>query len=203
MNGSAEEKPPLSLSSWLIHKLTEAPSSPCWVGHGKSFLDEAPAPAWLVTPSLPVAFQPQLLPLPQPPLGIKCPALNEAASCMLLVASQWVSVNSPLQPAPLPSFAPPACDHCLRALETAEENAQRLLGKPQALPHPDQCSIRKDLHQHCPGCQVSGSRGQRGPPSGVPSADSVGLVAGHPQVCFSDAAFSVIRRRLQSERLWL
>ncbi|XP_053258103.1 histone-lysine N-trimethyltransferase SMYD5 [Podarcis raffonei] len=48
-----------------------------------------------------------------------------------------------------------ACDHCLRALETAEENAQRLLGKPQALPHPEQCSIRKELHQHCPACQVA------------------------------------------------
>ncbi|XP_037754313.1 SET and MYND domain-containing protein 5 [Chelonia mydas] len=49
-----------------------------------------------------------------------------------------------------------ACDHCLRALETAEENAQRLLGKSRrVLPHPEQCSIRKDLHQHCPHCQVA------------------------------------------------
>uniref|UniRef100_A0ACB8E9C1 SET and MYND domain-containing protein 5 n=1 Tax=Sphaerodactylus townsendi TaxID=933632 RepID=A0ACB8E9C1_9SAUR len=47
-----------------------------------------------------------------------------------------------------------ACDHCLRALETAEENAQRLLGRFLALPHPEQCSIRKDLHQLCPSCQV-------------------------------------------------
>ncbi|RMB88726.1 hypothetical protein DUI87_34902 [Hirundo rustica rustica] len=47
-----------------------------------------------------------------------------------------------------------ACDHCLRALETAEENAQRLLGKSSlVLPHPEQCSIRKDLHQQCPRCQ--------------------------------------------------
>ncbi|XP_010006432.1 PREDICTED: SET and MYND domain-containing protein 5 [Chaetura pelagica] len=49
-----------------------------------------------------------------------------------------------------------ACDHCLRALETAEENAQRLLGKSSlVLPHPEQCSIRKDLHQQCPRCQVT------------------------------------------------
>ncbi|XP_029819577.1 SET and MYND domain-containing protein 5 [Manacus vitellinus] len=50
----------------------------------------------------------------------------------------------------------PACDHCLRALETAEENAQRLLGKSSlVLPHPEQCSTRKDLHQQCPRCQVT------------------------------------------------
>lgn len=56
-------------------------------------------------------------------------------------------------------FSPPACDHCLRALETAEENAQRLLGKSSlVLPHPEQCSIRKDLHQQCPRCQVWGYR---------------------------------------------
>ncbi|NWT01813.1 SMYD5 protein, partial [Mionectes macconnelli] len=49
-----------------------------------------------------------------------------------------------------------ACDHCLRALETAEENAQRLLGKSSlVLPHPEQCSTRKDLHQQCPRCQVT------------------------------------------------
>lgn len=56
-------------------------------------------------------------------------------------------------------FLPTACDHCLRALETAEENAQRLLGKSSlVLPHPEQCSIRKDLHQQCPRCQVWGYR---------------------------------------------
>uniref|UniRef100_G3VS87 Protein-lysine N-trimethyltransferase SMYD5 n=1 Tax=Sarcophilus harrisii TaxID=9305 RepID=G3VS87_SARHA len=49
-----------------------------------------------------------------------------------------------------------ACDHCLRALETAEENAQRLSGRTcGALPHPEQCSIRKELHQLCPHCQVA------------------------------------------------
>ncbi|XP_054584475.1 histone-lysine N-trimethyltransferase SMYD5 isoform X2 [Eptesicus fuscus] len=48
-----------------------------------------------------------------------------------------------------------ACDHCLRALEKAEENAQRLTGKPgQVLPHPELCPVRKDLHQNCPHCQV-------------------------------------------------
>uniref|UniRef100_A0A8B9G596 Protein-lysine N-trimethyltransferase SMYD5 n=1 Tax=Amazona collaria TaxID=241587 RepID=A0A8B9G596_9PSIT len=57
-----------------------------------------------------------------------------------------------------------ACDHCLRALETAEENAQRLLGKSSlVLPHPEQCSIRKDLHQQCPRCQVWGCRVQAWP----------------------------------------
>ncbi|XP_055256173.1 histone-lysine N-trimethyltransferase SMYD5 isoform X2 [Moschus berezovskii] len=49
-----------------------------------------------------------------------------------------------------------ACDHCLRALEKAEENAQRLTGKPgQVLPHPELCPVRKDLHQNCPHCQVT------------------------------------------------
>ncbi|XP_020739021.2 protein-lysine N-trimethyltransferase SMYD5 [Odocoileus virginianus] len=49
-----------------------------------------------------------------------------------------------------------ACDHCLRALEKAEENAQRLTGKPgQVLPHPELCTVRKDLHQNCPHCRVT------------------------------------------------
>lgn len=53
-------------------------------------------------------------------------------------------------------LSPSACDHCLRALEKAEENAQRLTGKPgQVLPHPELCAVRKDLHQNCPHCQVS------------------------------------------------
>uniref|UniRef100_A0A8D0HB95 Protein-lysine N-trimethyltransferase SMYD5 n=1 Tax=Sphenodon punctatus TaxID=8508 RepID=A0A8D0HB95_SPHPU len=39
---------------------------------------------------------------------------------------------------------------------TAEENAQRLLGNSfQVLPHPEQCSIRKDLHQTCSRCLVA------------------------------------------------
>lgn len=53
-------------------------------------------------------------------------------------------------------LSPSACDHCLRALEKAEENARRLTGKPgQVLPHPELCTVRKDLHQNCPHCQVS------------------------------------------------
>uniref|UniRef100_A0AC11EKQ5 SMYD family member 5 n=1 Tax=Ovis aries TaxID=9940 RepID=A0AC11EKQ5_SHEEP len=49
-----------------------------------------------------------------------------------------------------------ACDHCLRALEKAEENAQRLTGNPgQVLPHPELCTARQDLHQSCPHCQVT------------------------------------------------
>ncbi|XP_069488409.1 histone-lysine N-trimethyltransferase SMYD5 [Ambystoma mexicanum] len=48
-----------------------------------------------------------------------------------------------------------ACDHCLRALETAEENARRLSGNASlVLPHPEQCHIKRDLHQACPNCQV-------------------------------------------------
>lgn len=48
-----------------------------------------------------------------------------------------------------------ACDHCMRSLETAEENARRLSGKHLlVLPHPEQCTIRKELHQACPQCQV-------------------------------------------------
>ena len=41
-------------------------------------------------------------------------------------------------------------------LEKAEENAQRLTGKPgQVLPHPELCTVRQDLHQSCPHCRVS------------------------------------------------
>uniref|UniRef100_A0A8C5H4Y9 SMYD family member 5 n=1 Tax=Gouania willdenowi TaxID=441366 RepID=A0A8C5H4Y9_GOUWI len=48
-----------------------------------------------------------------------------------------------------------ACDFCLRALETAEENAQRLSGIPGlSLPHPELCPVRPELHQTCPQCQV-------------------------------------------------
>ncbi|XP_064421011.1 histone-lysine N-trimethyltransferase SMYD5 isoform X2 [Latimeria chalumnae] len=48
-----------------------------------------------------------------------------------------------------------ACDHCMRALETAEENAKRLSGNPAlVLPHPEQCGVRKELHESCPQCQV-------------------------------------------------
>ncbi|XP_006629574.2 histone-lysine N-trimethyltransferase SMYD5 [Lepisosteus oculatus] len=48
-----------------------------------------------------------------------------------------------------------ACEYCLRSLETAEENARRLSGNASLLlPHPEQCSIRPELHQACPRCQV-------------------------------------------------
>uniref|UniRef100_A0A672I932 Protein-lysine N-trimethyltransferase SMYD5 n=1 Tax=Salarias fasciatus TaxID=181472 RepID=A0A672I932_SALFA len=48
-----------------------------------------------------------------------------------------------------------ACDFCLRALETAEENARRLSGIPGlSLPHPELCRVRPELHQACPQCQV-------------------------------------------------
>uniref|UniRef100_A0A667WNF5 Protein-lysine N-trimethyltransferase SMYD5 n=1 Tax=Myripristis murdjan TaxID=586833 RepID=A0A667WNF5_9TELE len=48
-----------------------------------------------------------------------------------------------------------ACEYCLRALETAEENARRLSGVPGlSLPHPELCSVRPELHQACPQCQV-------------------------------------------------
>ncbi|KAM4808576.1 protein-lysine N-trimethyltransferase SMYD5 [Rhinophrynus dorsalis] len=49
-----------------------------------------------------------------------------------------------------------ACDHCLRSLETAEENAQRLSGNAHVvLPYPELCTIQNGLHQQCPRCQVS------------------------------------------------
>ncbi|MCJ8735728.1 hypothetical protein PDJAM_G00250710 [Pangasius djambal] len=48
-----------------------------------------------------------------------------------------------------------ACEYCLRALETAEENARRLSGLPAlGLPHPELCKVRPELHQACPHCQV-------------------------------------------------
>lgn len=51
-----------------------------------------------------------------------------------------------------------ACEYCLRALETAEENARRLSGIPAlSLPHQELCRVRPELHQACPHCQVSGS----------------------------------------------
>ncbi|XP_035017834.1 histone-lysine N-trimethyltransferase SMYD5 [Hippoglossus stenolepis] len=48
-----------------------------------------------------------------------------------------------------------ACEFCLRALETAEDNARRLSGIPGLnLPHPELCRVRPELHQTCPQCQV-------------------------------------------------
>ncbi|XP_051506154.1 histone-lysine N-trimethyltransferase SMYD5 [Myxocyprinus asiaticus] len=48
-----------------------------------------------------------------------------------------------------------ACEYCLHALETAEENARRLSGLPGlSLPHPELCKVRPDRHQACPQCPV-------------------------------------------------
>ncbi|XP_062903248.1 histone-lysine N-trimethyltransferase SMYD5 [Mobula hypostoma] len=48
-----------------------------------------------------------------------------------------------------------ACDHCMRSLETAEENSQRLSGNPSLiLPHPEQCTVQKELFDTCPMCLV-------------------------------------------------
>uniref|UniRef100_A0A8C2CQA4 Protein-lysine N-trimethyltransferase SMYD5 n=1 Tax=Cyprinus carpio TaxID=7962 RepID=A0A8C2CQA4_CYPCA len=48
-----------------------------------------------------------------------------------------------------------ACEYCLRALETAEENSRRLSGRAAlSLPHPELCKVRPDRHQACPHCQV-------------------------------------------------
>ncbi|XP_072353849.1 protein-lysine N-trimethyltransferase SMYD5 [Scyliorhinus torazame] len=47
-----------------------------------------------------------------------------------------------------------ACDYCLRSLETAEENSRRLSGNPSLiLPHPELCSVQKELLDFCPACQ--------------------------------------------------
>ncbi|XP_050042653.1 protein-lysine N-trimethyltransferase SMYD5-like isoform X2 [Dermacentor andersoni] len=49
-----------------------------------------------------------------------------------------------------------ACDLCMRPLETAEANAQRLTAKSQLrLPHPDCCATRVQEHIACPGCQAA------------------------------------------------
>ncbi|KAK2834256.1 hypothetical protein Q7C36_014957 [Tachysurus vachellii] len=48
-----------------------------------------------------------------------------------------------------------ACEYCLRALETAEENARRLSTLPAlSLPHPELCKVRPELHQACTHCQM-------------------------------------------------
>ncbi|CAH1784510.1 unnamed protein product [Owenia fusiformis] len=48
-----------------------------------------------------------------------------------------------------------ACDHCMKALETAEENARRLCNNHTlVLPHPECCSVNKQLYSVCPHCQV-------------------------------------------------
>ena len=48
-----------------------------------------------------------------------------------------------------------ACHHCLKALETAEENIRRLTGQSNLdLPFPDCCSTVSQEHVQCPHCQV-------------------------------------------------
>ncbi|KAL3276495.1 hypothetical protein HHI36_011875 [Cryptolaemus montrouzieri] len=48
-----------------------------------------------------------------------------------------------------------ACDHCLRPLETAEENARRLTGKfDLVLPYPECCTTVKDTIISCEKCGV-------------------------------------------------
>lgn len=45
-----------------------------------------------------------------------------------------------------------ACDHCLRPLETAEENVRRLTGKEIQLPYPELGSTDKTQHSSCCSC---------------------------------------------------
>lgn len=48
-----------------------------------------------------------------------------------------------------------ACHNCLRPLETAEENAQRLTDDWKlTLPHPECCTTKKELITECPDCGV-------------------------------------------------
>ncbi|XP_065157340.1 histone-lysine N-trimethyltransferase SMYD5 [Atheta coriaria] len=49
-----------------------------------------------------------------------------------------------------------ACDHCLRPLETAEENVRRLSAKPNiVLPHPECCETNKTTITACPSCGIN------------------------------------------------
>merc|ERR1711881_222779 len=48
-----------------------------------------------------------------------------------------------------------ACDHCMRPLETAEENVQRLSNNPAcSLPFPACCTTDVTCHVTCPACNV-------------------------------------------------
>lgn len=48
-----------------------------------------------------------------------------------------------------------ACDHCLKPLETAEENVRRLTGKTEiVLPYPEFCTTNKSTITQCSGCGV-------------------------------------------------
>lgn len=47
------------------------------------------------------------------------------------------------------------CNHCLTPLETAEENARRLTGKPElVLPYPQCCQTKKDKITECENCKT-------------------------------------------------
>lgn len=48
-----------------------------------------------------------------------------------------------------------ACDHCLKPLETAQENASRLSGQLIELPHPECCTTDKTKITTCPYCPVN------------------------------------------------
>nr|CAH7721280.1 unnamed protein product [Callosobruchus chinensis] len=47
-----------------------------------------------------------------------------------------------------------ACDHCLRPLETAQENVTRLAGQFVELPYPECCTTDKSKIVSCPNCGV-------------------------------------------------
>ncbi|XP_071948509.1 protein-lysine N-trimethyltransferase SMYD5-like isoform X2 [Antedon mediterranea] len=48
-----------------------------------------------------------------------------------------------------------ACEYCMKALETAEANAQRLSANPSlVLPHPECCRVNPQSHVECPQCRV-------------------------------------------------
>ncbi|XP_046386684.1 histone-lysine N-trimethyltransferase SMYD5 [Ischnura elegans] len=48
-----------------------------------------------------------------------------------------------------------ACDHCLRSLETTEENVRRLTGNPNiSLPYPECCPTVIESHTKCNSCGI-------------------------------------------------
>ncbi|XP_014675721.1 PREDICTED: SET and MYND domain-containing protein 5-like [Priapulus caudatus] len=48
-----------------------------------------------------------------------------------------------------------ACDHCMKPLETAEQNARRLTANPElTVPHADICTVETAKHVACQRCQV-------------------------------------------------
>ncbi|XP_046571271.1 histone-lysine N-trimethyltransferase SMYD5-like [Haliotis rubra] len=48
-----------------------------------------------------------------------------------------------------------ACEFCMQALETAEENSRRLTeNKAIILPHPECCEVKPENHVVCPQCQI-------------------------------------------------